>query len=96
MTDTIQDVEVPIDEYVDLNTLSGLPAGTAVVITNKSTGWCRLQVTSVKPLASSTAGEPITNLPHNTAIKFITAGESTVWAKATGNTKVLLSVQDNT
>ena len=96
MTDTIADVLVPTNEYVDLNVLSGIPAGTALIITNKSLDWGLLQIGLTKPLALSSDGEPICTLPDATAIKFIGAGEATVWARSTGTSPLKLSVQDNT
>lgn len=95
MANTIPDIPVPTDEYVNINTLSGFSVGTALIVTNKSTEWGLMQIASTKPTDDSFSGEPICSLPSPTAIKFVGAGEGTVWVKATGNTPIKLSVQDN-
>lgn len=96
MSDTISDVLVSKDVYVDINTLSGIVAGTAVVIANKSTTRVRLQVASSQPSANSVDGEILYPGGHVDAIKIVTSGENTVWAKSFDNVAGSISVQENT
>lgn len=95
MSDTISDVLVPTTSYVDLNTLSGIAAGTALVITNKSSSDVRLQISASQPSADSTDGEILYPGPYSTSTKILTAGENIVWAKSEGHTNTPLSIQDN-
>jgi hypothetical protein len=95
MVDTIPDVLVDKDVYVNVNTLSGVVAGTALVITNKSTSRILLQISNAQPAADSTNGELLPPLPASTAIKLITALENAVWAKSIDDIDAPLSVQDN-
>lgn len=95
MANTIGDVIVSSDDYVDINTLSGIAAGTAVIISNKSTYNIRLQIAVSKPDADSKDGEIIFVGPPSTSTRLVTAGESTLWAKSTGHVASPISMQDN-
>lgn len=95
MADTIPDILVDDKSYSDINALSGLVAGTAMIITNKSPNNVRLQISSTQPDADSTEGEVLYPGPSTTSIKLISAGESTVWGKALGYVDAPLSIQDN-
>lgn len=96
MPNTIPDVLVSNTQFVDINTLSGIVAGTAIVISNKSTSRMLIQIASSQPAANSTDGETLSVLPSSTAVKRITIGESTIWAKSFETDNAPLSVQDNT
>ena len=96
MPNTIPDVSVSDTQFVDVNALSGIAAGTALVISNKSTSRILIQLAGAQPADDSTDGEILSVLPPSTAIKFITVGESTVWAKSLGSVDALISIQDNT
>lgn len=95
MSDTTPDILVSKDAYVDVNTLSGIAAGTAVIISNKSTSPILLQISTAQPSASSEDGELLNIPPNGTSVKFITAGESTIWARSTLHADSPLSVQVN-
>lgn len=96
MGDTINDIIVDKDVYIDINTLSGIAAGTAIVITNKSTSRVTLQIKATQPAASSTAGDILYPGPASTSSVIVTALENTVWAKALDDVDSPISVQDNT
>ena len=96
MADTIPDVAVTPNAYVSLNSLSGIIAGTAILVTNKGTSPVRLQIAAAQPSDGDTGGELMMVLPANTAIKSIPAGESEVWAMTIGYVDMPVSVQDNT
>ncbi len=94
MADTISDVSVSNTVYTDLNTVSGIAPGTALVLTNKSSSPMRVQVSVGQPADASEAGEILEVLPFSTAIKIVTQGSNTVWAKSLANTTgTKLSVQ---
>ena len=96
MSDTIPDVIVSKDVYVDLNTLSSIVAGTAVVLENKSNTPIRLQIAVAQPAADSVDGNLLGPATGCTSIKFITAGENTIWGKSVEHRTTSISVQDNT
>lgn len=96
MADTIADVTATAADYVSLNTLTSIAVGTALVITNKSNDYVYLQIAATKPAATSRAGELLAPLPSPAATKLLTAGGNALWARASGGTDALLTVQDNT
>jgi len=96
MANTIPDIQVLTTAYSDVNTLSGLIAGTPLVITNKAPNGIRLQIAVSQPASDSEDGEVMYPGPDTTSIKLITAGENTVWALSLGHTSSPLRVQDNT
>lgn len=95
MADTIPDILATTNEYVNVNTLTSITAGTALVITNKSTNKIRVQISNTQPADDSTDGELLSILPAPTAIKLISAGENAVWVQATEIINSPISVQDN-
>lgn len=95
MSDTIPNVEISEDVYVDVNTLASLSAGTSMVLENKSTVRVRLQIAVGQPAADSIDGEVLYEGGHLNSIKVVTAGENTLWAKSFGKVKAILSVQEN-
>ena len=96
MSDTINDIKVDGDIYVNINTLSGIVAGTALVITNKSTSRIALQISASQPAANSTDGEILYRGPSSLSVQIVTAGENTVWGKSLDEIDAPISVQDNT
>lgn len=81
MPDTLPLIELSDEEYVDLNTLSGITVGSAISIQNQSDyGAVRLSISSTKP-------EPDTDkyvllYPDPRFLANIDSGETTVWAMA--------------
>lgn len=96
MADTVADVEVSKSAYVDINTLSGIAAGIALVITNKSTSRVRLQIGAGQPAANSEDGDILWPGPDATSVKLIKATNNTVWAKSLDDMIAPISVQNNT
>ena len=97
MPDTINDITVSATVYSDVNTLSSIAAGTALVIENKSNVEVRLQISASQPAANSTDGEILYGGGTVNSIKLVTAGENKVWAKAVkGSVSAKLNIQDNT
>jgi len=96
MSDTLPDIKVSNTTFSDVNTLTGLAVGTALVISNKSTSPILLQISATEPSPTSRNGEILSISPNSTSVKIVTAGENTVWAKSLRHTDAPLSVQDNT
>ena len=62
MSDTIADVKVNNTAYTDLNTATGIAAGTALVISNKSRSAVLLQISVSQPAADSLDGELLSSI----------------------------------
>ncbi len=93
MADTIADISISNQNYVSINTLTTIPVGTKIIITNKSSSEVLIQVSSSQPSASSKDGVPLQIQPHLSASKTITLGENEVWAKSTDFNNALVTVQ---
>lgn len=82
MSDTLNNISLPINDYVDLNTVSGIAVGTGMIIQN-------LGNEPIKLIAKTT-GTPTQNDGYNViqgADKInswfeVSAGEPTIWALA--------------
>lgn len=94
MADTIPDIPVTSTDWVDLNTLSLIVAGSAATVSNKSNDNVLLQLSATKPDADSKGGEVLTPLPDIYATRLVSSGESTVWAKSLGATTSNISFQE--
>lgn len=84
MADTIQDVILDNTAYQNVNSLSGIAAGTKVILHWKGTGSVRLQVKAAQPATSSADGVQLDLL----GFYVVDTGESTIWAKGTGRLSV--------
>lgn len=89
MADTINPVQVG-DEWVSLNALSGIAAGTSIKIQNIGTIECFVRISATQPTEEYGEGCYISEFYG------VDAGENEVWAKSVvrGST-TLLSVQEN-
>lgn len=97
MAEYIPDITIPSDEYVSINTLSGVDIGTEMVLQLKSTVWIRLVESATKPAASVEDGLLMSNLTQNYASATIRAGSLEVWAistKTNYNASSKLNVQE--
>lgn len=95
MSDTIPDISLGPDVYVDLNTLSGVAVGTPLVVSNKSHSPIRLQQVATQPDDNSTEGMILAHMLHPNARLVLDAGESTLWGKSGSTTNARISVQDD-
>ncbi len=81
---TLPDVVVPFDDFISVNTESGIAVGTAITIQLKTTSWVRLVESSSKPDPSVTnIGVILSNLSYPYAIADITSGSEEIWAIST-------------
>ncbi len=87
MADTLPDVLLSPDAYVDLFDATGITVGDAVIIQNKTSSTVVLQSIFTQPLVTNNDGTYI--VPNNFII--VTAGSTGLWARGNGN----ISVQEN-
>lgn len=84
---TIPDITIPSNDYVSLNSLSGVPVGTAMTVVLKSTNSINLYEGTTKPAATVRDGKPLLNMYTNYAEGFIETGSEEIWAICiSGNT----------
>lgn len=95
MSDTNSDVVLSSAVFTDLNDETGIAAGVALIITNKSTNTVLLQVQTAQPSADSTDGIPLAAWPNELSTVQIPVSQNAVWAKALNNRGAFLSVQEN-
>ncbi len=79
---TINDIIIPNDAWVDLNTVSGIPVGSAFDIQNKTTVWVQLYESNSEPDLDETSGRILTNLGYNYGVATILKDSEKIWAKA--------------
>lgn len=87
MADTLPDVSLSPDSYVDLYAATGITVGSQVIIQNKSSSIVTLQSVFSQPLATNSDGTYIVS--NNFVI--VTAGSTGLWALGKGK----ISVQEN-
>lgn len=87
MADTITPIEIT-DEWVNMNTLSGITAGTATKIQNVGGVTALFRTSATQP--TETTGEGV----YVAEIYTVNAGENAVWMRARpSGTKTLISFQ---
>lgn len=81
MADTLPDVTVPSNDFIDAYAATGITLGTSIVITNKSGRTILVVEAASKPAADSKDGVPI--YPNNsfTNPSVVTGTPSGVWIK---------------
>ena len=85
MADTIDVIRLAGTSWENANTLSGIPAGTAITIQNQTASTVFLAVSSVMP-SSTFRGYVI---PPDTSVSTpVSAGESAVWLYGTGKVSI--------
>lgn len=82
MSNTLPDITVESDDWTDLSDVSGIPAGTQYLITNKHTVWAMLIESDTKPSLDESKGVIIANFPSEMSSAIVAAGSDKVWAKA--------------
>lgn len=83
MSEYIPDISIPSSEYVSLNTLSGVSAGTAFTVQSKGTVWVRLVESATQPANTVEDGVILTNLTQSYATATIKLGSLSIWAIST-------------
>lgn len=85
MSNTLPNITVLTTEWVDVYSLTGIPVGTSLVITNNSESTLLVQEQATQPLADNTDGILFGNV-FNTNQATVTNNPTTVWLKATKST----------
>lgn len=75
---TIADVVLPNDSFLDVNTTSGVLVGRAVLIQNKSSSNVLIAIATSQPAAASLNGKVVQSLDE----VIIDAGSNKVWGKS--------------
>lgn len=84
-------VTINVDDWVDVNTLSGAPVGNAIRIQNISSYDFYIYESSTKPV--STDGPVVYNPSHGAlSVADITAGSLRIWAKPVSIYPIKLAV----
>lgn len=92
---TLPDIPATFDDWVDLNTVSGIAVGTAMRIQNKSTVWVHIAEQTAKPALDSKAGTLISNMSSAYAFATVLTGAQKIWARSSVETRTAqLSVQE--
>ncbi len=84
MSNTLPDVILDNVSYQNINTLSGIPVGTKVILQFKGSGSIRLQIKPTQPVVNSMDGVQLSTLEFY----IVDSGESTIWARGTGRLSV--------
>tara|TARA_Y100000588_G_scaffold244854_1_gene259133 strand:- start:68523 stop:68819 length:297 start_codon:yes stop_codon:yes gene_type:complete len=97
MSKTLPDIPITPDAWVDLSDASGIPAGTAYLINNKSSVWVKLVESETEPADDETSGEILANFPESLSAATIPSGSLKIWAKARPSgayTTAILNLQE--
>lgn len=86
MANTLPDVTVVVNNYIDLYVATGLTVGKPLLIQNKGTSAAYIQIKDFQPASSSVDGIYLTSY----AFCVVDSGASGCWAKGQGK----LSVQE--
>ena len=81
MADTINDIVISNEDWVDVSTETGIASGSSVTIQNKGVELVLLWISNTKPSADSEDGIIIYTLPHQHSIKTIKSGHNKLWLK---------------
>ena len=95
MADTIPDITVPNNTFANINTLTGISAGTALILNNKGTSEVLVQISNTQPSATSSDGVVLPVPPNTLSVMRVTAGENAVWARSLGHVSGLINIQDD-
>lgn len=84
MADSIADIAVTSDDWVDVSALTGILVGSEMIIQNKGIAHLLVWIGATKPTAASTDGPIIYDFPNEPSVASIAVGEKKVWLKAVG------------
>jgi hypothetical protein len=81
MSQTIPDIPISYAEWVDVNTLSGIPVGTATAIFNKGDSALYLYEGDVAPAVDSKDGVILSTLYNPFGVANVLPGSERIWAR---------------
>ena len=85
MAQTLPDLIIPSDQYVSINSLSGVAVGEKMLLQLKGSSWLKIAESAAQPAADSDDGLIISNLDYAYALAEIRKGSLEVWAICIGN-----------
>lgn len=94
MAQTIDNIPVTTEEWVDISAISGIAAGTAYTITNEKGNTVLLHESATEPAADEKSGRRLAIFPSPTHFVTIPAGSLKIWAKQLDN-KVITGSEIN-
>lgn len=96
MADSLNDVFLTTNTWVDLYSLTGIAPGTSLVINNKSSATVFLLVRASQPVGSSNDGWPLKqgNLDGNWTVVEKVPSSSRVWAKGGTGGRLFVEVYE--
>lgn len=80
MAEYVPDITITSEEYVSLNTASGISVGVELNIMLKSSTWVRLVESATKPASTVEDGLLLTDLTRNYAVAHILPDSLEIWA----------------
>ena len=89
MSQTLDNIEVTSEDWVDLSTESGIAVGTAYEISNQLGGVVLLYEANTKPDVTQKSGQRLPSFPAENNNAQITAGSLKIWAIALQNSASL-------
>ncbi len=98
MAETIDNISVTADAWVDLNTAAGISVGTAFDITNEKGGVVLLYESDTEPDETETSGRKLNTFASCNNVAEIESGSLTIWAKTQSNGSITgseLNVQES-
>lgn len=75
------DIKATTDDWISVNSLSGIAVGTQLRVQNKATNFCLLQEAASKPDIANFEGEIITPIYQPEPSKIVLAGSGEVWVR---------------
>lgn len=93
MAETLTNVVVHNTEWTDINTASGIAAGTNMQVTNVGNSEVKLIESSSQPSLSDTRGVVLTPRKYPYASAEVTSGSLTIWALSLSERGDSLSLQ---
>lgn len=82
MSQSLADIKVTPEAWVDLSSISGIPVGTLYDIQNKKGTWVLLHESDTEPAIDETAGRVLSIMPDSTSKATVADGSLKIWAKA--------------
>lgn len=90
MANTLPDINIVNNVYLDLYALTGITPGKPIIINNKTSGAMMVQIKPTQPLGTDNSGLQILGA----AFMYIDAGESRVWLRGQSGGRINVQEAD--
>lgn len=94
MADTLNDIIVPEDSWLDVSVASGIATGTALTIQNKGTTSILIQISATQPNDGDDDGPVAYDTINYTSLYSVSSGENKVWIKSNSSSEGLVNIQE--